>query len=113
MLVAMWVHCVPSASCPRAVHDSSCDSSYDSPYDSSYYSPAGSLLDHAGGYVDPLRVISQLPPELAVPRLRSRLVKVIADFRTSQSLQQVKSAALDIRNIKSMYNCVHAESSHS
>ncbi|GAB4813866.1 hypothetical protein N2152v2_000912, partial [Parachlorella kessleri] len=48
----------------------------------------GSLLDHAGGYIDPLRVVGQIPPHLQIPRLRSRLVKIIADFRTAMSLQQ-------------------------
>lgn len=28
--------------------------------------PAGALLDHAGGYIDPLRVVSQIPPHMKV-----------------------------------------------
>ncbi|EFN59982.1 hypothetical protein CHLNCDRAFT_133107 [Chlorella variabilis] len=58
----------------------------------------GALLDHAGGYIDPLRVVSQIPPHLHVDNLRGRLVKIITDFRTqaggggggvgSMSLQQ-------------------------
>ena len=35
---------------------------------------AGSLLDHIGGYVDPLRLVQQIPCGLAIPRLRDRLV---------------------------------------
>ena len=52
--------------------------------------PAGQLLDHAGGYVDPLRLVGALPPALPIPRLRGRLVKVIADSRTAQCLQQAR-----------------------
>ncbi|KAI3429426.1 hypothetical protein D9Q98_005520 [Chlorella vulgaris] len=48
----------------------------------------GALLDHAGGYIDPLRVVSQIPAHLRVDNLRGRLVKIITDFRTQMSLQQ-------------------------
>lgn len=30
--------------------------------------PAGALLDHAGGYIDPLRVVSQIPPHMQARR---------------------------------------------
>ncbi|KAL4447636.1 hypothetical protein ABPG75_004855 [Micractinium tetrahymenae] len=48
----------------------------------------GALLDHAGGYIDPLRVVSQIPQHMKVDNLRGRLVKIIADFRTQMCLQQ-------------------------
>lgn len=43
--------------------------------------PPGELLDHAGGHVDPMRVVSRIPPAMRVERLRERLVKIISDFR--------------------------------
>lgn len=48
----------------------------------------GELLDHAGGYIDPLRVVSQIPKHMQVENLRGRLVKIITDFRTQMCLQQ-------------------------
>jgi hypothetical protein len=48
----------------------------------------GELLDHAGGYIDPLRVVSQIPEHMQVENLRGRLVKIITDFRTQMCLQQ-------------------------
>ncbi|PSC74814.1 vacuolar sorting-associated 41-like protein [Micractinium conductrix] len=48
----------------------------------------GELLDHAGGYIDPLRVVSQIPQHMQVENLRGRLVKIITDFRTQMCLQE-------------------------
>jgi hypothetical protein len=51
----------------------------------SFCCPTGELLDHAGGYIDPLRVVSQIPEHMQVENLRGRLVKIITDFRTQVS----------------------------
>ncbi|BDA42740.1 Vacuolar protein sorting-associated protein 41 homolog [Coccomyxa sp. Obi] len=48
----------------------------------------GALLDHIGGYVDPLRLVQKIPVGLEIPRLRDRLVHIIADFRTQTSLRE-------------------------
>ena len=48
----------------------------------------GALLDHMGGYVDPLRLVQKIPAGLEIPRLRDRLVHIIADFRTQTSLRE-------------------------
>ena len=45
-------------------------------------------MDEIGGYVDPLRLVRRIPEGLAIPRLRDRLVHIIADFRTQASLRQ-------------------------
>ncbi len=42
----------------------------------------GSLLDHIGGYLNPLMLIKRIPRGLTIPRLRDRLRSIIADFRT-------------------------------
>lgn len=49
---------------------------------------AGALLDHIGGYVDPLRLVQKIPAGLEIPNLRDRLVHIIADFRTQTSLRE-------------------------
>ena len=49
---------------------------------------AGALLDHIGGYVDPLRLVQKIPAGLQIPDLRDRLVHIIADFRTQTSLRE-------------------------
>ena len=49
---------------------------------------AGALLDHIGGYVDPLRLVQRIPAGLQIPDLRDRLVHIIADFRTQTSLRE-------------------------
>lgn len=38
--------------------------------------------------MDPLRLVAQIPCGLAIPRLRDRLVHIIADFRTQTSLRE-------------------------
>ncbi|CAD7699980.1 unnamed protein product [Ostreobium quekettii] len=48
----------------------------------------GDLLDHVGGMVDPLRVITQIPRGMEIANLRNRLVRIISDFRTQTSLQE-------------------------
>ena len=45
-------------------------------------------MDHMGGYINPLALVSRIPPGLAIPRLRDRLVGIIADFRTQTSLRE-------------------------
>lgn len=55
---------------------------------------AGELLDHAGGAVDPLRVVGALPEDMAIDRLRDRLVRIIGDFKAVMSLQQGCNAVL-------------------
>ncbi|KAL6770739.1 hypothetical protein ACKKBF_B32460 [Auxenochlorella protothecoides x Auxenochlorella symbiontica] len=54
----------------------------------------GALLDHAGGGVDPLAVVSRLPRHAHIPRLSQRLVRIIADSRTTASLQAGCAAIL-------------------
>ena len=56
---------------------------------------AGALMDEIGGYVDPLRLVRRIPAGLAIPRLRDRLVRIIADFRTQASLRQGCAAILE------------------
>ena len=51
-------------------------------------SGAGSLLDHIGGYVNPLRLIRRIPEGMAIARLRDRIVQIVADFRTQTSLRE-------------------------
>ena len=55
---------------------------------------AGDLLDHAGGGVDPLRLVEAIPDEMQIDRLRDRLVRVISDFRSALSLQSGCNAVL-------------------
>jgi hypothetical protein len=52
-------------------------------------------MDEIGGYVDPLRLVRRIPDGLAIPRLRDRLVRIIADFRTQTSLRQGCAAILE------------------
>ena len=52
------------------------------------FSGAGSLLDHIGGYVNPLRLIRRIPEGMAIARLRDRIVQIVADFRTQTSLRE-------------------------
>lgn len=54
----------------------------------------GELMDHVGGYINPLALVSRIPPGLAIPRLRNRLVGIIADFRTQTSLREGCNAIL-------------------
>jgi hypothetical protein len=35
---------------------------------------AGQLLDSIGGHVNPLQLVQQIPPGMAIPALRDRLV---------------------------------------
>lgn len=55
---------------------------------------AGSLLDHIGGYIDPLRLVRRIPEGMLIERLRDRLVTIVADFRNQTSLRQCCSALL-------------------
>jgi hypothetical protein len=56
--------------------------------------PAGQLLDHIGGNVNPLVVIQKLPCGMEVPRLRDRLRAIISDFRTQTCLREGCNAVL-------------------
>lgn len=38
--------------------------------------------------MDPLRLVQKIPAGLEIPRLRDRLVHIIADFRTQTSLRE-------------------------
>jgi len=51
-------------------------------------STTGDLLDHVGGHVDPLRVISRIPKGMEIWNLRNRLCHIISDYRTQTSLQE-------------------------
>jgi len=46
-----------------------------------------SLLEHTVGHVDPLHLVNRVPAGMSIPRLRDRLVKIIADYRTETSLR--------------------------
>ncbi|KAK9816865.1 hypothetical protein WJX72_006282 [[Myrmecia] bisecta] len=48
----------------------------------------GSLLDHIGAHINPLRLIQQIPDGMAISNLRDRLVHIIMDFRTQTSLRE-------------------------
>ena len=45
-------------------------------------------MDNIGGYVNPLRLLQQIPNGMSVEGLRDRLVHIIADFRTQTSLRE-------------------------
>ena len=45
-------------------------------------------MDHVGGHVDPLRVITRIPKGMEIWNLRKRLCHIIADYRTQTSLQE-------------------------
>eukprot|EP00210_Caulerpa_lentillifera_P007525 g7190.t1 len=66
-------------------------------------STTGDLLDHAGGHIDPLRLISKIPKNMEIWNLRNRLCRIIADYRTQTRLQEGCDNIL-----KS--DCVHMES---
>ncbi|KAK9800354.1 hypothetical protein WJX73_009236 [Symbiochloris irregularis] len=48
----------------------------------------GKLMDHMGGYINPLSLVSRIPLGMDIPCLRDRLVSIIADFRTQTSLRE-------------------------
>ncbi|KAF5836122.1 hypothetical protein DUNSADRAFT_6375 [Dunaliella salina] len=48
----------------------------------------GALLDHIGGHINPLSIIRRLPTGTSIPRLRDRVISIIADFRTQTSLHE-------------------------
>mmetsp|Transcript_19730 Transcript_19730/g.37590 ORF Transcript_19730/g.37590 Transcript_19730/m.37590 type:complete len:920 (-) Transcript_19730:193-2952(-) len=52
------------------------------------------LLDRIGRYTDPLSLLTRLPPNMPIPRLRDRLVGIMADYRTQASLRHGCSAIL-------------------
>jgi len=56
--------------------------------------PAGQLLDHIGGNVNPLIVIQKIPAGMEIPHLRDRLRAIISDFRTQTSLREGCNAVL-------------------
>ncbi|KNC49130.1 vacuolar assembling protein VPS41 [Thecamonas trahens ATCC 50062] len=47
----------------------------------------GELLEHIGGHIKPAKLISRIPENLAIPRLRDRLVKIITDYNLQTSLR--------------------------
>ena len=55
---------------------------------------AGALLDHAGGGVDPLKLVEAIPEEMRIEGLRDRLVRVVGEFRAALSLQSGCNAVL-------------------
>jgi len=52
-------------------------------------SPAlvGALLEHIGLYIDPLNLLRRLPEGMQIPKLRDRLVRIVADYRAQTSLR--------------------------
>ncbi|MCL7023700.1 hypothetical protein MKW94_020077 [Papaver nudicaule] len=56
----------------------------------------GMLLEHStvGSNLDPLYIVNMLPNGLQIPRLRERLDKIIADYRTETSLRHGCNAIL-------------------
>eukprot|EP00210_Caulerpa_lentillifera_P006342 g6058.t1 len=63
----------------------------------------GDLLDHVGGHVDPLRVITRIPRDMEIVNLRNRLCHIISDYRTQTSLQEGCNNILKA-------DCVHLDS---
>jgi len=55
---------------------------------------AGSLMDHSGGHIDPLKIIQRIPDHMAIERLRQRLVTLIHDHRSSSVLHEGAAAVL-------------------
>jgi hypothetical protein len=47
----------------------------------------GALLEHIGLYIDPLNLLRRLPEGMRIPKLRDRLVRIVADYRTQTSLR--------------------------
>jgi hypothetical protein len=73
--------------------------------------PVGALLDHIGGYVDPLRLVQRIPAGLEIPRLRDRLVHIIADFRTQTSLREgcntiLHHDCLSLAQVRLFHSCI-------
>jgi hypothetical protein len=48
----------------------------------------GDLLENIGAYVDPNRLIKQLPSKTEIQGLRNKLVKIISDYNLQMSLQE-------------------------
>lgn len=55
---------------------------------------AGSLMDHSGGHINPLKIIQRIPDHMAIERLRQRLVTLIHDHRSSSVLHEGAAAVL-------------------
>lgn len=55
--------------------------------------------------MDPLRLVSKIPGGLEIPRLRDRLVHIIADFRTQTSLREGCNSILH-------HDCLHLAQVH-
>ena len=71
----------------------------------------GELMDHVGGYINPLTLVARIPPGQAIPRLRDRLVGIIADFRTQTSLREGCNAilahdCLTLAQVNHPYSCL-------
>lgn len=53
------------------------------------------LLERVGAHINPLKVIEQIPINLAIPRLQKSLVKIISDYNLQMSLQEGCKTILD------------------
>lgn len=53
------------------------------------------LLERVGTHINPLKVIEQIPTNLAIPRLQKSLVKIISDYNLQMSLQEGCKTILD------------------
>lgn len=53
------------------------------------------LLERVGTHINPLKVIEQIPINLAIPRLQKSLVKIISDYNLQMSLQEGCKTILD------------------
>eukprot|EP00976_Prorocentrum_cordatum_P008522 170183-Prorocentrum_minimum.AAC.2 len=51
------------------------------------YPQVGALLEHIGLYIDPLNLLRRLPEGMQIPKLRDRLVRIVADYRAQTSLR--------------------------
>ena len=49
------------------------------------------LLEHIGAYVDPLRLIKEIPSGMEIVGLRDRLVKIISDYNLQVSRKETKT----------------------
>lgn len=66
------------------------------------------MLDHVGGHVDPLRVITRIPHGMKIWNLRQRLCQIIHDYRIQTSLQEGCNSILntDAVHLSEVWDCL-------
>eukprot|EP00736_Rhodelphis_marinus_P005752 Rmarinus@m.24945 len=48
----------------------------------------GGLLEHLGGYIDPIKLIRLIPTDMEIPGLKAKVTKIISDYRLQVTLRQ-------------------------